>query len=238
MPRTLDLPPPPEHPALPPEALVSGETAITLTTEDGLQLEALGRFDPSATCAVTLCHPHPLYGGTMHNAIVLSVTKALFARGAERVATLRFNFRGVGRSQGGYDEGRGEVLDARAALSEARRRAPSAAQVLVGYSFGSWVGMRAAAHQGHVDRVALVAPAVRIFPFVEGDARGFGGRIAVFVGDHDEFCDVAEAQKLAETLSAPLHVFSGADHYFMRQRRDVGQVVASFAFPEVAPHGD
>jgi alpha/beta superfamily hydrolase len=211
---------------------------MTLRTEDGLELEALGRFESSATCVVTLCHPHPLYGGTMHNAIVLAIAKALFARAADRVATLRFNFRGVGRSQGKYDEGRGEVLDARAALAEGQRRAPSAAQVLVGYSFGSWVGMRAAAQQGNVGKVALVAPAVRIFPFVEGDAHGFAGKIGVFVGDQDEFCDVAEAQKLAATLSAPLHVFSGADHYFMRQRRDVGQVVADFALQEVAPHGD
>src|SRR5262245_3840133 len=137
MPKTRDLPPPPEVPEVSPPARVAGEVEIMVPGLPGQpSLEARVRDAPDAARAVVLCHPHPLYGGTMHSAVVLALAKVL-AEKRGRAAALRFNYRGVGASGGAYDEGRGEVEDARAALREIVRRAPRAKVTMCGYSFGT-----------------------------------------------------------------------------------------------------
>jgi alpha/beta superfamily hydrolase len=236
MARTKELPPVPETPETSPPATVAGEEAITLEGLPGEpSLEARFRGGPDAERVVVLCHPHPLYGGTMHSAVVLAIAKVLAEKGGPRVATLRFNYRGVGTSEGKYGEGIGETLDARAALREAKRRAPRAKVTLCGYSFGAGVGLRAAALEGGVERVALVAPAVRIFEFARDDAKDFQGRIAIFLGDDDEFCDVDEATTLASELGASLMIFEGADHFFMKGRRKLAETMIPSLAPEAAP---
>jgi uncharacterized protein len=173
----------------------------------------------------------------MHSAVVVALAKMLAEKGGDEIATLRFNYRGVGASEGSYGEGRGETLDARAALQALRAHAPSAKVTVCGYSFGTWVGLRAAAMEGGVaggvDRVALVAPAVRIFDFVREDAAKLGsGRIAVYVGDRDEFCSVAEAEALVAELGATLQVFPGSDHFFLTSRRQLAEAVVPFLAPD------
>ncbi len=235
MPKTHDLPPPPSNPERSPPASVAGEERITLAGLPGEPaLEARVRATADAERAVVLCHPHPLYGGTMHSAVVLAIAKILAEKGEGRVAALRFNYRGVGESLGKYAGGVGETRDARAALRELRRRAPRAKLTVCGYSFGTWVGLRAAVEEGGVDRVTLVAPAVRIFTFVREDASAFQGRIGIYLGDQDEFCDVAEAEALARDLGASLQVFEGADHYFMKSRRKLAEAVLPAIAPELA----
>ncbi len=232
MPRK-DLPPVPEHPALSPPVLLKGEEAIMI---DGLAgepaLEARIFVPDGAKRAVLLCHPHPLYGGTMHSAVPLAIAKVLGELGQGRVATLRFNYRGVGASEGEYDAGRGETFDARAALRLLKARAPTAKLSVCGYSFGTFVGLRAAAIERGVERVALVAPAVRIFDFVEEDASSSGSLLHIYVGDNDDFCDVDEAKALAAKIGASLDVFPESDHYFLRSRRKLAEQVAPFMAPE------
>jgi alpha/beta superfamily hydrolase len=233
MPRTRELPPPPEHPVLSPPATVAGEELVTIDGFAGEpSLEGRLRAPEGATRAVLLCHPHPLYGGTMHSAVVLAIAKVLAERGENTVATLRFNYRGVGTSEGSYSEGLGETFDARAALRLLRARAPVAKLSVCGYSFGTWVGLRAAAMERGVERVALVAPAVRMFDFVKEDASSLGGKIAVYVGDADEFCDVDEARALGETIGASVQIFEGSDHFFLRARRKLAEAVVPFVAPE------
>jgi alpha/beta superfamily hydrolase len=226
--KTHDLPPPPEHPLTSPPVLLAGEVEVMI---DGLlgepSIDARVRGSAEATRAVLLCHPHPSYGGTMHSAVVIALGKVLAEQG-DRLATVRFNYRGVGKSGGTYGEGVGETKDARAALRFMGHRFPKAALVVCGYSFGTWVGLRAAALEGTVERVALVAPAVRIFQFVREDAATFQGRIGIYLGDDDEFCDVAEAEALARDLGAKLTVFPGNDHYFLAGRRKLADVVVPF----------
>ncbi len=201
--------------------------------DGGPSLEARMRAPAAARRAVVLCHPHPLYGGTMHSAVVLAIAKVLAERGGERVAHVRFNYRGVGESQGKYAEGIGEIDDARAAIRAIRAAVPRAKLTVCGYSFGTFVGLRAAVVEGNVERVTLVAPAVRIFHFVKEDGAAFQGRIAIFVGDDDEFCDVSEAEELARDLGARLQVFEGSDHYFLKSRRKLAEAVVPVVAPEV-----
>lgn len=235
MAKVHDLPPPPRVPETSPPASVEGEEEIRIAGADGgPSLEARVRVpDASVERAVLLCHPHPLYGGTMHSAVVLALAKVLAEKGGARVAHLRFNYRGVGTSEGSYDEGKGESEDARAALRELKRRAPNAKITLCGYSFGTWVGLRAAALEGGVERVALVAPAVRIFKFVKEDGMAFQGRLSIFLGDQDEFCDVSEAEALATSLGASLKVFPGADHFFLKSRRKMAEDIVPVLAPEL-----
>jgi hypothetical protein len=165
------------------------------------------------------------------SAVVVALAKVLAERG-DGVATLRFNYRGVGASGGSFANGKGETLDAQAALRMLRSRFPAAKLAVAGYSFGTWVGLRAAALEGTVERVALVAPAVRIFDFVKEDAATFQGRLAIYLGDQDEFCDVPEAEALATSLGASLRVFPGNDHYFLAGRRKLADAVVPFLVPE------
>src|SRR5580704_13904811 len=106
MPRVRELPPPPENPERSPPATVAGEELVTIPGLPGEpSLEARVRASDSAKRAVVLCHPHPLYGGTMHSAVVLAIAKLLAEKGGAEVAHLRFNYRGVGESEGKYAEG-------------------------------------------------------------------------------------------------------------------------------------
>jgi alpha/beta superfamily hydrolase len=224
------LPPPPANPPRSPAAVVAGEESITVLGP--VALEARVRATASARRAVVLCHPHPLYGGSMHSPVPLAIAKTIAELGGDDVATLRFNFRGVGASGGKYDDGRGEIDDVRAAIDELRRRAPRAAMSVAGHSFGSWVGLRGAAADGEVDRVALVAPSTRFFEFGPGDGAAFGGHVAIVIGDEDEFCDVAEARALASLLKAEIRVLAGFDHHFIKSRRQMAEAVVPFVAPE------
>ena len=94
--------------------------------------------------------------------------------------------------------------------------------------------LRGAAEEGGIERVALIAPAVRIFTFVREDAARFRGRIAMFLGTEDDFCSVDEAQLLAADLGASLELFEGFEHYFLKGRRRLADRVVEFAVPELA----
>src|SRR5579862_2867810 len=109
----------------------SGRTVVPVAHG---QLEAIVREPPEPVAAAVVCHPHPRGGGTMNNNVVYRLAKALVEGG---VATLRFNFRGVGASTGTYDEGRGEEDDARAALAFLRARHPAVPLWIAGFSFGA-----------------------------------------------------------------------------------------------------
>lgn len=226
------LPPPPEHPVRPPHTSIAGEVALRLETADGESLEALGRLPSNARRVVVLCHPHPLYGGTMHNAVIVAMAKALAEVSDDDVGTLRFNFRGVEGSSGRYTAGSGEKLDVIAAVDGLRNEMPNADVSIVGYSFGSWVGLRAAWEHPEVERVALVAPAVRIFRYGEGQECRRPLPTEVVVGDHDEFVAVHAARNLARYLGAQLHVVDGADHFFVGHRRTVAKMLLPFVAPD------
>jgi uncharacterized protein len=239
MARISRLPPPPDKPVRSPPVAVAGEGPVRIGA-----LDARVHVPAAATRAVMICHPHPLYGGSMDSPVPLAIAKVLADKVAESVAWARFDFRGVGTSGGSYDEGRGEVDDARAVIAHMKKVAPGVPISVCGHSFGSWVGLRAAGLESEVDRCLLVAPSVRFFEWpaaIGGDLalrRGgredafvFAGDKTIFIGDRDEFCDVSEATALATRLGAKLRVFEGFDHHFMKSRR----AMAEAALPVLVP---
>ena len=230
MARIERLPPPPEHPIRSPDAKVRGETEALVAG----RLDARVHLPPSPERIVVLCHPHPLYGGSMHSPVPLAIAKTLADVASDAVAWARFDFRGVGKSTGTYDDGRGEVDDARAVIDHMRGLAPGIPVSVCGHSFGSWVGLRAAAADGDVERVLLVAPSTRFFSSWD-DAMAFHGPKTIFLGDEDEFCDVSEGRELAARLGAELRVFEGFDHHFMKSRRTMAMAAVPVIAPEVSP---
>src|ERR1700683_5127890 len=144
-----------------------------------------------------ICHPHPLYGGSMQNKVVYTIARACQERA---MPTLRFNFRGVGASAGSYDEGRGETQDTLAVIAAGRARWPQAALTLAGFSFGAVVSLKAAAAAAP-SRLISVAPAVARFG-LESMARPACPWLIV-QGDADEVVDAREVQAFAASFSPP-----------------------------------
>ncbi|MET0594822.1 MAG: alpha/beta fold hydrolase [Polyangiaceae bacterium] len=232
MPPSADLPPPPENPELPPDVRIPDEEDLAFRTEDGLLLEGRGYFPENAQRCIALCHPHPLYGGTFNNAIVVSIAKRLREQAAETVGWLRLNYRGVGRSEGRYDAANREVLDVLAAFGEIRYRLPKATVSVMGYSFGAGVAYRASVRDNRIDRVCLVAPTLRMMRDQMGE---YTGPLQIVAASNDEFATVEESAELGQKLNAPVHMIEGADHFFVRHRREVAGVVLRFLAPGLVP---
>src|SRR5512139_460081 len=187
---------------------------------------------PPAAAAV-VCHAHPLHGGMMHFKAVFRAARALQSAG---LAVLRFNFRGVGRSEGAHDDGIGEQEDARAALSELERRFPAAPLVLGGFSFGSVVALRVAARDARVRAVFALG-----FPLVDfGDAATLRApsQPRLFVqGERDQF---GAGETLRALVEPPppreLVVVPSANHFFDGHLDALQGAIADWA--ERRPWGD
>jgi alpha/beta superfamily hydrolase len=183
--------------------------------------------EAAPVAAAVVCHAHPLHGGMMHFKVVFRAAKALQDQG---LAVLRFNFRGVGRSEGVHDDGNGEQDDARAALSELERRFPELPLVLGGFSFGSVVALRVAARDARVRAVfALGFPLVRF-----GDAQVLRGpsQPRLFVqGERDEYGAGDAVRALVEPLPPrrELVVVPEASHFFDGKLDAVQDAVAAWA---------
>lgn len=176
---------------------------------------------PPAVVAL-VCHPHPLYGGTMHNKVTHRVATTLAARGA---AVLRFNFRGVGKTEGRHDKGRGEMQDALALLDWLRRRHTSAEAWMAGFSFGSWVASRVAASESAVRRLILIAPPVHTQTFEE--MRSATVPKLVVQGTADEVCRPENLARVFPTWAEPkrLERVEGASHFFDRKLAELGSAI-------------
>jgi hypothetical protein len=177
--------------------------------------------------AAVVCHAHPLHGGMMHFKVVFRAAKGLQAAG---LAVLRFNFRGVGRSEGAHDHGTGEQEDARAALFEVQDRFPGLPLVLGGFSFGSEVALRVAARDPRVRAVFALG-----FPVSLGSDHAYLASIAqprLFVqGENDEFGGGQALRALVDRLPQPraVVVVPGADHYFAGHLDALQGIVAAWA---------
>lgn len=189
------------------------------------RLEALYRElqDPAAIAVV--CHPHPLGGGTLHNKVVFRA-----ARGLENanVATLRFNFRGVGTSGGTHDAGEGEQQDVTAAIDWARRKHPGKKLIVGGFSFGAWVSSRVACETAEVDAMFLIGTPVNKYDF--GYLRHCDKPMLILHGTQDEHGDVRKLEPLAQQIrNAETIIITGADHFFTKQLDAVEETMRVWA---------
>jgi uncharacterized protein len=183
----------------------------------------------NATHAALVAHPHPLYGGTLHNKVVFHTMKALNSFG---YPVLRFNFRGAGLSHGEHDHGNGEMEDVRTALNwiEQEFRLPL---IFAGFSFGAAVGLRAACPDARVEAliglglpVAAIDDRVYDFEFLASCTKP-----KLFVsGDRDQFGPRARLEGLAQTLPEPkkLVIIEGADHFFEGRLRELREAIENW----------
>jgi uncharacterized protein len=159
-----------------------------------------------------ICHPHPLFGGTMSNNVTKAMATGLLERGT---VCLRFNFRGTGRSQGSYGEGIAEIGDVKAALDFLQRidEVDPNKIILGGYSFGCWVGLKAASEDRRPQRLIGVSPPVDEydFSFLENERRP----ILLMAGDRDFVCSQGKFKALVESIPEPKAgvTLAGADHF-------------------------
>lgn len=209
---------------------------------DAGNLEALLNLGlPDAQYACVVCHPHPLFGGTVHNKVVFHAMKALNAFG---FPVLRFNFRGVGRSAGEHDYGRGEIDDVKVALDYLAERF-SVPVIFAGFSFGAAIGLRAAVSHARVE--ALIALGIP----VNADGREYTYSLLreseqpklLMSGSRDEFATSEELERIFAEAAEPkrLILIPEADHFFaghldeMRTELSnwVQEVIGPTAFPAV-----
>ena len=191
-----------------------------------LKLEGL-YADAGSDCGVVISHPNPLMGGSMHNNVVESLGFAFFRKG---YSTLRFNFRGVGRSTGVHDKGEGEKEDLAGAIAcMSGRGATNIA--LSGYSFGAWVTAGYLQNNLPTGPVVLVAPPVSVYPF---SPEALLGKIDLIVfGDKDPFCRSEDILPFSQKIEAkPVLIFQ-TDHFFAGKENDLIENVQKYVLDSV-----
>jgi uncharacterized protein len=193
------------------------------------RIEAIYRpKDKEADHVALVLHPHPLHSGTMHNKVVFRAAKALQESGFE---TLRFNFRGVGLSTGVYDEGRGELEDARIALEFLLQDQPRANRVIVaGFSFGSVIGLRLGCEDNRVERVIAIGVPFRLGNL---DYLNHCAKPKLFIhGEKDEHAPIEPLEqylgKLAPESNFRFVRIAGAGHFFDDQAGELSQAIKEF----------
>lgn len=193
-----------------------------------LDQPALRTSTGAPRAAVVLAHPHPQYGGTMHTKAVYQGAKGLARIGC---AVLRFNFRGVGRSAGEFDEGDGEMADFRAGLDYMAAKYPESPLWAAGFSFGAWVALETGAMDPRVDLLIGIAPPVATS--VSGMNYTFPNTLAstkpkFFVqGEADDVCPIEGMWAFYGKLEEPkeLVVIDAADHLFDGRTQEVGEAL-------------
>lgn len=179
---------------------------------------------PVAMVAV-VCHPHPQFGGTMHTKAVFRVAQALVDLG---IPTLRFNFRGVGRSTGMYDEGRGEQDDIRAALEYLAESYTSVPICLGGFSFGAWVGLPVGCADSRVTQ--LIGAGVPLSLLSPESLSGCAKHKLIVQGDQDQYGPKPALLAWYATLPEPkaLTLIADADHFFTHQQTEFAGAITSY----------
>ncbi|MFO7459807.1 MAG: hypothetical protein R6X07_04220 [Desulfatiglandales bacterium] len=187
---------------------------------DGLKIEGL-LADSRGEKGVVVSHPHPLYGGTMHNNVVRAVVHAYQDEG---YSTLRFNFRGVESSEGTFGNGVGEQEDVKAALQTLGKKHMD----LAGYSFGAWVNALGLGKFEKADRLIMVSPPVS---FIDFDFLGHSPKIRLVIcGTRDEIADYRKVEKMLPKWNdqALFRVIQGADHFYSGYEEELIDIVGEF----------
>ena len=203
---------------------------ILFTGPDG---RLVGRYKKGQSLnppVALLLHPHPLYGGTMNNPIVMELYNIFDALG---FSTFRFNFRGVGKSEGKFDNGLGELADAAAALDWVQRQNPNTNQCWVsGFSFGAVICMQLLMRRPEITRFVSVSPQPNLYDFnflAPCPASGL-----IVHGKKDEIAPLDDVQKLAQKLQAQKNItveyeeVSGANHFYDNEIPKLKKIIENY----------
>lgn len=195
-----------------------------------IELEGIIHLPPKGqgpAPGVVVCHPHPLHGGDMDNPVVLAACDGL---AGERIAALRFNFRGTGQSQGSHDRGKAEQDDVLAALQALRgiEGIDTRRLGLAGYSFGAGVALATVSRSSDVRAVAAIAPALT--GLGSTGAQAWAGPKLILLGDADSFIPLEKIKDMVSRMaqSTELQVLAGADHFFEGYDATIAQHVGRF----------
>jgi alpha/beta superfamily hydrolase len=192
------------------------EQALRLTSSDGLRLEAALWEPRSPSAAVVLCHPHPRQGGTMNAPLLLALRDDFVERG---YVVLRFNFRGIGSSEGTSSLGVDEVADAEGAVAEIRSRLTDLPLAVLGWSFGAAVALRLAARDGELAGCVAIAPSVSPKPGVSAglpsaDEMELDVPVLVVCAANDRVVDPSDCAGWGKAAYAEVVVVDAANHFF------------------------
>ena len=190
---------------------------------DGYEIE--GRLEKSSLQkGVVITHPHPLYGGDIHNNVVAAMARVYRQKG---YTTLRFNFRGVGSSQGSYGDGLGEQEDVRAAIAYLADMSVSQID-LAGYSFGAWVNALSIKNKPRLANMIMVSPPVAFIDF--GSISDLGALRLIVTGSRDDIAppDLIKKSYTGWNTAAQFEVINGADHFYMGYLDNLEAVLAAY----------
>jgi len=191
------------------------------------KLEALYHQGKVGQPAIVVCHPHPVYGGTMRNKVVYWIARAFEELG---YSVLRFNFRGVEQSEGVWDEGVGEVDDVTAMIDWLELQNPDSPLYLAGFSFGTYAGLQAARKDTRIEKMLAVAPAVNLwsFDFMLGETRP----LIIIQGTADEIVPFEQSKSFAQQLPhAHWFEVEGAGHFFPHHLEELQAICKSIDRP-------
>jgi alpha/beta superfamily hydrolase len=202
------------------------------------RLEGRYNHSRSARAPIALClQPHPAHGGTMNNRLVYSLFHAYTRAG---FSVLRFNFRGVGKSQGSYGGGEGELADAASALDWLQTMNPNAREVWVGgFSFGAYVAMQLLMRRPEIDRFISIAPPANMFDF--GFLAPCPSSGIIVQGGKDTIVPIASVDRLVDKLklqkdiTVDYHVLRDAGHFFNNEQADIDALIDDYIARELSP---
>ena len=206
--------------------------SVRLESTDGLSLEAEFDVPPTGSprAVLVFCHPHPKMGGTMNAPLVLAVRDEVVSRGW---AVVRFNFRGIGASEGEPSVGIREVADAEGALAFGAQRWPGLDMAIAGWSFGGAVALRAATRHPELKACATIAPSVQPKPDVTVGAPpakefSFQGPVLLLSGANDDQVAPADVRLWAAETGSTFVEMRGANHFFWAKYEALASVVGDF----------
>ena len=206
-----------------------------LRSTDDLELEAELWIADEARAGLVFCHPHPQMGGTMNAPLLVTVAEELVRRDWN---VLRFNFRGIGDSEGDPSTGTAEVADAEGAVQFMRSRFPDMPVAIAGWSFGAAVATRVAAADDALAALVAIAPAVKRKPGITDGlppAASIDLKVPALIvcAAHDELVEIDDCRGWAETAKTELHVMPGANHFFWAKYEKLAGVITEFLDAEV-----
>ncbi len=212
-------------------------TEVIFNGPDG-RLEGRYQHNGASNAPVALLlHPHPRHGGSMNNQVVYTLFQTFARRG---FSTLRFNFRGVGRSQGTFDHGQGELSDAATALDWLQSHNPDASRCwIAGFSFGAWIGMQLLMRRPEIEGFISISPPASLYDFsflAPCPASGL-----ILHGDQDQLVPESEVEKLAHKLSSQRDVIidyrivKDANHFFQDKLKEMIAHISDYLDQVLAP---